>query len=67
VLQPRETLRQRYLALGADRAEVVAYCGSGVNSCLTLLAMRLAGLKGSIYPGSWSEWSSDPSLPAETG
>jgi thiosulfate/3-mercaptopyruvate sulfurtransferase len=67
VLQPPEALRQRYLALGADQAEVVAYCGSGVNSCLSLLAMQLAGLRGRVYVGSWSEWSSNPSLPVETG
>ena len=33
-------------------------CGSGVTACHNLLAMgRPAG--GMLYPGSWSEWSSD--------
>jgi thiosulfate/3-mercaptopyruvate sulfurtransferase len=30
--------------------------------------MELAGLRGAkLFPGSWSEWSSDPDKPVETG
>ncbi len=43
---------------------VVVYCGSGVTACQNLLALEHAGLHGAkLYPGSWSEWSSDPSRP----
>jgi thiosulfate/3-mercaptopyruvate sulfurtransferase len=46
------------------RGEVVHYCGSGVTACHNLLAMAHAGLGlGTLYPGSWSEWSSDPDRP----
>ena len=36
--------------------ELVAYCGSGVTSCVTLHRLHLAGREGRLYPGSWSEW-----------
>ena len=36
--------------------ELVAYCGSGVTSCVTLHRLALAGREGKLYPGSWSEW-----------
>lgn len=45
-------------------AQVVHQCGSGVTACHNLLAMEIAGLSGSkLYPGSWSEWCSDPRRP----
>ena len=53
---------------GRDPGDVVMYCGSGVTACHNLLAMEHAGLPGArLYPGSWSEWSSDPKRPVETG
>jgi thiosulfate/3-mercaptopyruvate sulfurtransferase len=67
VFLPPTALRARYEGLGAGRAEPVVYCGSGVTACHDLLALHLAGLGGALYAGSWSEWSSDPSLPAATG
>ena len=52
----------------ADPGEVVSYCGSGVSACHNLLAMEIAGLRGArLYPGSWSEWSADPSRPVASG
>jgi len=39
-----------------------------VTACHNLLAMEAAGLPGSVlYPGSWSEWSSDPARPIAVG
>ncbi|MFM9916794.1 MAG: sulfurtransferase [Rhizobacter sp.] len=65
-----EALRAEFLALIGIRptAEVVHQCGSGVTACHNLLAMAVAGFDGAaLYPGSWSEWSSDPSRPVARG
>jgi thiosulfate/3-mercaptopyruvate sulfurtransferase len=67
VFLPPAELREHYASLGAEGAEPIVYCGSGVTACHDLLALHLAGLKGRLYAGSWSEWSSDPALPVETG
>ena len=60
-------LRARFEALGANAQEPVVYCGSGVTACHDLLALHLAGLRGRLYAGSWSEWSSDPDRPVAAG
>jgi thiosulfate/3-mercaptopyruvate sulfurtransferase len=66
-LDPDE-LRQRYEQLGvSEGSDVVVYCGSGVTACHALLALELIGVRGRLYEGSWSDWSSDPGLPARTG
>ena len=52
---------------GHDPRDVVVYCGSGVTACHNLLALEHAGIQGvKIFPGSWSEWSADPSRPTAT-
>jgi thiosulfate/3-mercaptopyruvate sulfurtransferase len=65
-----DALRARFetLLAGAPPESVVVYCGSGVSAAHLLLAMEHAGLPGArLYPGSWSEWVTDPSRPVATG
>ena len=67
-LRPAQDVRARLVeTLGEVPPErVVCYCGSGVTACQNLLAMEHVGLGGArLYPGSWSEWSSDPSRPTD--
>ncbi len=64
-LSPDE-LRSRFSATLAGRHEgsAVAYCGSGVTACHNVFAMCLAGYPlARLYPGSWSEWITDPERP----
>lgn len=67
--KPIETLRHEWQALlnGRKIGDSVHQCGSGVSACVNILALNHAfGENGHLYPGSWSEWCSDPSRPRET-
>ncbi|KAB1948506.1 sulfurtransferase [Brevibacterium linens] len=64
---PEALLRERFDELGALDGPVGVYCGSGVTACHNALALATLGVDASLYPASWSGWSSDPDRPAETG
>ncbi|WP_163559097.1 sulfurtransferase [Halomonas sp. NO4] len=51
-----------------ETAATIAYCGSGVTACHTILAYAVAGRPlPRLYAGSWSEWIRDPARPVATG
>jgi thiosulfate/3-mercaptopyruvate sulfurtransferase len=60
-------LRARFEALGVQAGgELGVYCGSGVSAAHEIAALELAGFGAALYPGSWSQWSSDPNRPIAT-
>lgn len=61
-LRPDDELRAVFTAAGATpNAPLVAYCGSGVTACHTLLVAEHLGLgTGRLYPGSWSQYAHLP-------
>ncbi len=68
--KPAAELRARFAGLGVDPGqtdEVAVYCGSGVTAAHQIAALAVAGIDAVLYPGSWSQWSNDPTRPAATG
>ncbi len=59
--------RRRFADILSLSKPLIMYCGSGVTACNNLFALELAGIHDAkLYPGSWSEWSSDESRPIAT-
>jgi thiosulfate/3-mercaptopyruvate sulfurtransferase len=62
-----EELTALYAAAGVTNDDaVITYCGRGYAAACGLLALKALGHRNArLYDGSWTEWSTDPTLPAE--
>jgi thiosulfate/3-mercaptopyruvate sulfurtransferase len=50
-----------------DDGRLAAYCGSGVTATITIAALAAMGYPAALFPGSWSQWSSDAANPVARG
>ncbi|GAB7145299.1 sulfurtransferase [Mycobacterium riyadhense] len=62
------SLTQLLSERGIERdAPLGAYCGSGVTASVVVAALAALGSDAALFPGSWSQWSSDPTHPVARG
>lgn len=50
-----------------DNGRLAAYCGSGVTAAITVAALAAMDYRAALFPGSWSQWSSEPANPVAGG
>lgn len=67
LLRSEQELREVYADAIDTDGEVVVYCGGGVGATLDILALTRIGVPATLYPGSFSAWSSDATRPVATG
>lgn len=48
-------------------SQIGVYCGSGVSATVTVVALAAVGCEAALFPGSWSQWSSDPARAVARG
>jgi thiosulfate/3-mercaptopyruvate sulfurtransferase len=62
-----DAIAQLLAERSVDDGRIGAYCGSGVTAAITVAALAEAGRQAALFPGSWSEWSSDAARPVARG
>jgi thiosulfate/3-mercaptopyruvate sulfurtransferase len=52
---------------GVADEPVGVYCGSGVTAAVAVAALTALGRDAALFPGSWSQWSSESGRPVARG
>lgn len=52
---------------GQPSPPIAVYCGSGITASHEVAALAILGVEAALFPGSYSQWSSDPTREVETG
>jgi thiosulfate/3-mercaptopyruvate sulfurtransferase len=63
----RDAIDELLAERDVDGSRIGAYCGSGVTAAIAVAALASAGYKAALFPGSWSQWSSDSDNPVASG
>ncbi|EON32688.1 Rhodanese domain protein [Gordonia terrae C-6] len=61
--RPADELRRRFAGVGLHpetASGAVVYCGSGINAAHQIAALAITGIDAALFPGSFSQWASDP-------
>jgi len=64
---PAQELAKRFEGIGNGPERLGVYCGGGVAASHQIAALDSVGVSASLFPGSWSACSSDPSRPIAKG
>jgi thiosulfate/3-mercaptopyruvate sulfurtransferase len=66
--RPRDELARELSGLLDPAEPVIAYCGAGISATVDILVLSMLGRDDvSLYDGSLTEWSADPTLPLAIG
>ena len=63
-----DDMTDHFRDVGVDSgSDVAVYCGSGITAAHEVAALCTIGVQATLFPGSWSQWSTEDNRPVATG